>query len=101
MSDSKAYGPYAATPIAAGAYLDIMKIRPVPAASDDIVYEITPSYTHRPDLLAYDLYGQKELWWIFAQRNLDVIKDPIYDFVAGTKIYLPQGQKLTQYLGQR
>jgi hypothetical protein len=99
MSDSKAYGPYAVTPIAAGGYLDIMKIRPVPAASDDIVYEITPSYTHRPDLLAYDLYGQKELWWIFAQRNLDVIKDPIYDFEPGTVIFLPKKTNLQKFLG--
>lgn len=100
MSASKALGPYGLTNITAGGYLDILRIRPIPSATDDILYEITPSYTHRPDLLAYDLYGQKELWWIFAQRNLDVIKDPIYDFVAGTKIYLPQGQKLRQLLGK-
>jgi len=100
MSDSKAAGPYGSTPIAAGGYLDIMRIRPVPEASNDILYEITPSYTHRPDLLAFDLYGDKNLWWIFAQRNLNVLKDPIYDFVAGTKIYLPQGQKISQILGQ-
>ncbi len=100
MSRSKAYGPYGNTNITDSGYLDILRIRPVPAASDDILYEITPSYTHRPDLLAYDLYGEKELWWIFTQRNLDVIKDPIYDFVAGTKIYLPQGQRLKQFLGK-
>lgn len=99
MSASKAYGPYGTTNLTPAGYLDIMRIRPIPAASNDILYEITTSYTHRPDLLAYDLYGQKELWWVFAQRNLDVIKDPIYDFVAGTKIYLPQGQKLRQFLG--
>ena len=99
-TNSKTLGPYGTTNITSSGYLDIMKIRAVPAASDDILYEITSSYTHRPDLLAYDLYGEKNLWWIFAQRNLDVIKDPIYDYVAGTKIYLPQGQKLRQLLGK-
>jgi hypothetical protein len=99
MSRSKALGPYGNTNLTDGGYLDILRARPIPAASDDILYEITPSYTYRPDLLAYDVYGEKELWWIFAQRNLDVIKDPIYDFVAGTKIYLPQGEKLKEFLG--
>jgi len=98
---SKSLGPYATTPLNPnGGYLDILKIRPIPAAADDILYEITPAYTHRPDLLAHDLYGQKDLWWIFTQRNLDVLKDPIYDFIAGTKIFLPQSQKLTNLLGQ-
>lgn len=100
MSDSKSSGPYGNTEIASGGYLDFLRIRPVPAANNDILYEITPAYTHRPDLLAHDLYGDKNLWWIFVQRNMDVLKDPIYDFVAGTKIYLPQGQKVAQYLGQ-
>ena len=80
-------------------YLDILKPRPIPVAPDDVLYEILPSYTYRPDLLAFDLYGRKELWWVFAQRNVDIIKDPIFDFVAGTKIYLPQGSKLKTSLG--
>lgn len=93
------FGPYADTKVNGAGYLDIFKIRPIPESNTDILYEITPAYTHRPDLLAYDLYGQKELWWIFAQRNMDIIKDPVYDFVAGTKIYLPQGQHLRDTLG--
>lgn len=99
MSQSKKLGPYASTEINSSGYLDILNIRPVPAANDDILYEITPAYTHRPDLLAYDLYGHKDLWWVFAQRNMDIIKDPVYDFIAGTKIYLPQGKYLKSKLG--
>ena len=49
--------------------------------------------------IAYDLYNNTKLWWVFAQRNMDVIKDPIYDLVAGIKIYIPQGPKLRQALG--
>ena len=99
MSLSKNLGPYGRTRITNSGYLDVLNIRPVPASDTDILYEITSAYTHRPDLLAYDLYGNKELWWVFAQRNIDVIKDPIYDFVAGTKIYLPQGKHLRAKLG--
>jgi hypothetical protein len=56
-------------------------------------------YTHRPDLLAYDLYGSTKLWWVFSQRNPEALKDPIYDLVADLKIYLPQGPKLRSLLG--
>lgn len=93
------YSPYSRTPITDGGYLDILVPQPVPRANDDVLYEVTPPYTHRPDLLAHDLYGDRRLWWIFAQRNPDVIKDPVYDFVAGTKIFLPQGKYLRQQLG--
>jgi hypothetical protein len=82
-----------------GQYLDVLNIRPVPAESDDVFYTIEVQYTHRPDLLAYDLYGDKNLWWVFAQRNMDVIKDPIYDIEAGVQIYLPKGDKLQRVLG--
>lgn len=91
--------PWGKTRIENGQYLGILKIRPVPAESDDIVYEIEPQYTYRPDLLAFDLYGNHKLWWVFAQRNMNVLKDPIYDFQAGTEIYLPKGSKLKDILG--
>ena len=55
--------------------LDLLRIRPVPAEDDDILYTIEPQYTYRPDLLAFDLYGTAKLWWIFAQRNIDTLKD--------------------------
>jgi len=80
-------------------YLDVLKIRPVSAEPDDFLYTIEPQYTHRPDLLAYDLYNDSKLWWVFIQRNLDVLQDPIYDFVPGTKIYIPKGDSLRSVLG--
>lgn len=96
---SRNAGPYGRTPINKAGYLEILKPRPVPVAGDDVLYEITSAYAYRPDLLAYDLYGKKELWWVFAQRNPDIIKDPVYDFVPGTKIYLPQGSNLRKEIG--
>jgi hypothetical protein len=91
--------PYANTPISSSGELEIMKIRPVPADDDDFLYEIEPQYTHRPDLLAYDLYGSSKLWWVFAQRNLDILKDPVFDMNPGVKIFLPKSSELKKTLG--
>ena len=80
-------------------YLDILSIRPVSAEPDDFLYTIQAQYTYRPDLLAHDLYGSSSLWWVFIQRNLDVLQDPILDFVPGTKIYIPKNSSLKSVLG--
>jgi len=50
-------------------------------------------------LLAYDLYNDSKLWWIFAQRNMDVLKDPVFDLEPGVEIYIPQGPKIRELLG--
>jgi hypothetical protein len=80
-------------------YLDILKIRPVSAEPDDFLYTIEPQYAYRPDLLAFDLYGTVNLWWVFVQRNLNVLEDPIFDFTIGTKIYIPKNSSLQTVLG--
>jgi len=76
----------------------MLNIRPVPAYLDDQLYEIEPQYNHRPDLLAYDLYRDNRLWWVFGQRNLDIIEDFVYDIKTGTKIYIPQPDKIKTML---
>lgn len=90
--------PWFTTPLTKN-YLDILSIRPVSAETDDFLYTIEPQYTHRPDLLAFDLYGDSNLWWVFIQRNLDVLQDPIFDFIPGKQIYLPKNSSLTTVLG--
>lgn len=90
--------PWAATP-QNNLYLELMEIRPVPAEDDDFRYVIESQYRHRPDLLAYDLYGNAKLWWVFVQRNMSVIKDPIYDFEPGIMIYVPKKSNLEKFLG--
>lgn len=80
-------------------HLGILNIRAVSAEKDDYLYEIEPQYHLRPDLLAYDLYGSSKLWWVFIQRNMDVLQDPVFDFVAGTRIYIPNRQSLMTVLG--
>ena len=91
--------PYARTPVNKNGYLDILTPRPVPKNLNDISFTITTEYTYRPDLLAHIIYGRKDLWWVFAQRNLDLLKDPVFDFVAGTKIFLPDPKALRSSLG--
>jgi hypothetical protein len=90
--------PWANTTISNN-YLNILKIRPVSAEADDAIYTIESQYSHRPDLLAHDLYGTNKLWWVFIQRNLDILQDPIFDFIPGTQIYLPKKSSLMDILG--
>jgi hypothetical protein len=80
-------------------YLGNINVRPVSAEPDDWVYTIEPQYNYRPDLLAYDLYGSSKLWWVFTQRNMDILKDPIFDFKSGTSIHIPQKNSLFDVLG--
>jgi len=80
-------------------HLDYFKIRPIPSSDDDVLYEVESRFTHRPDLLSYELYKNPKFWWVFAQRNMDIIKDPVFDLVPGIKIYLPQGPALRRLLG--
>jgi hypothetical protein len=90
--------PYGNTPVNISGELGILVIRPVPEEDDDILYEIEPQYKYRPDLLSYDLYGTPKLWWVFAQRNIDVLKDPVFDMIPGVSIYLPKSSSLKKVL---
>lgn len=98
MATYKQSSLYALTP-QNNLYLELLNIRPVPSEPDDFKYTIENHYEHRPDLLAFDLYGNPKLWWVFVQRNMDVIKDPIFDFVPGVQIYIPKKSNLQRYLG--
>ena len=90
--------PYYLTSVYKNIFLDVMDNRPIPADSTDEYWEINITYNYRPDLLAYDLYNDSKLWWVFAQRNPDILKDPMFDFKAGTYIYLPQYSNLKTIL---
>jgi len=99
MAKYRNNSPWEKTEIINNSYLDILNIRSIPAEPNDVRYTIQPQYTHRPDLLAYDLYGDQGLWWVFAQRNMDIIQDPVYDIEAGVEIILPKSSNLAKYLG--
>jgi hypothetical protein len=91
--------PYYLTQVFNRQFLDVMVNRPIPVDPQDSYWQINQTYNLRPDLLAYDLYGDSELWWVFAQRNPNTLKDPLFDFVAGKYIYIPQLPNLKSALG--
>lgn len=80
-------------------YLNVMVNRPIPREVDDQLMEINQTYQYRPDLLAYDLYDQPTLWWVFYQRNPNTLTKPPLDFAIGTRIYLPKISTLKSVLG--
>jgi hypothetical protein len=90
--------PYFTTNVT-GSYLDLLSLRDIPSQSDDILFTVTQQYSNRPDLLAYDLYSDANLWWVFAVRNKSVIKDPVFDMIPGQKIYLPKLSTINSVLG--
>lgn len=73
--------------------------RTVPSHSSDSIYTIETKFNLRPDLLAYDLYGNPSYWWVFLIRNPDLIRDPIWDFTAGKTIIVPSHNHLKASLG--
>jgi len=92
--------PYYATPkFDNGKFLDLLIYRPIPKLANDVLTQIAPVYNLRPDLMAFDLYGNSALWWVFAARNPNTLFDPLWDFVAGTYIYIPTTGTLKAALG--
>ena len=98
MADYNADSPYYTTENF-GNFLEVIERRPVSASPKDQILTINPTYEFRPDLLAHDLYGNKNLWWVFAARNPNTIKDPIWDMKRGKRIFLPKQDRLFNDLG--
>lgn len=92
------YSPYVSTSLY-GSYLDVATLPKIPAELDDVVVTLNKNYEFRPDLLAFDLYGDVNLWWVFAVRNPNTIKDPVFDMRPGTVIYIPKQTTIEQALG--
>lgn len=90
MANYKPDSLYRNTNIVSNQYLDTLNI-------DDIDIENTTTksvklelkHENKPDLLAYELYGNSKLWWVFALFNQDKLKDPIIDFKEGVTIKVP------------
>lgn len=80
-------------------FLETMVNRPIPKENDDLTFTINTTYQYRPDLLAFDLYGNAGLWWVFYQRNPNTLQAPPMDFAVGTQIFLPKITTLKTALG--
>jgi hypothetical protein len=90
--------PYYNTPLK-GFYLDVWNGVNISADITDALYQIDSPYNLRPDLLAYDMYKDTGLWWVFAVRNPDVLLDPLLNFTTGTLIYVPTRATVQNALG--
>jgi alpha-L-fucosidase len=91
--------PYFNTNTFANKYLDVLVYRPIEKQPDDVSYTIDKIYQFRPDLLAFDLYGDSALWWVFRARNPNAIDDPVFDFKSGVTIMIPKKTTLVSNLG--
>jgi hypothetical protein len=98
MASYDATSPYFATGYSQF-FLDVMENRPIPKENDDRVMIINQTYQYRPDLLAFDLYDNSTLWWVFYQRNPNTLTAPPLDFRVGVQIYLPKITTLRRVLG--
>jgi hypothetical protein len=98
MANYSATSPYFTTAYSQF-YLDCMVNRPIPRENDDMYFKINQTYQFRPDLLAFDLYQQPGLWWVFYQRNPNTLIAPPWDFEVGKNIYLPKISTLRSSLG--
>lgn len=98
MTTYSKLSPYYTTDLKNG-YLDIISFRDIPAMADDILFTIPKNYEYRPDLLAYDLYGDVNLWWVFSARNKGILLDPIFDLESGIQIFLPKLTTIKSSLG--
>lgn len=79
--------------------LEVANLPVIPKYSDDIKMRINETYQYRPDLLAYDLYGDSQFWWVFAARNPNIIEDPIFDMRLGRIIYVPKQTTIERVIG--
>ena len=80
-------------------FLDVTINRSIPKQTDDLPFVINKTYQYRPDLLAFDLYDDAGLWWVFYQRNPNTLQRPPFDFTADTLIYIPKITTLRNVLG--
>lgn len=103
MASNNSYpatSPYFVTDVTNQKFLDFMNNRSLPSLPSDIFYTLPPVYEYRPDMLAYDLYSDSRLWWVFAARNPNVLgPDPYFNFKTGVQFYLPTLATLRLSLG--
>lgn len=73
-----------------------LEIRNFPKHFTDVAITIRPEEDGRPDLLAYNIYGQTILMWFVLQYNN--IVDITEEFVTGKTLILPTKKRLVMDL---
>jgi hypothetical protein len=67
----------------------------VPDPTDKIV-AVTQPFEGKLDVLAYELYGNTELWWVIAELNQ--IVDPLTEIKLGLQLRVPTKERLNNIL---
>ena len=80
-------------------YLDIWNDDINLSTTGDTSIEIHSKYNLRPDLMAYDMYGSPNYWWVFALKNKDKLIDPVEDFKTGLVITVPSRSGIRSLIG--
>ena len=79
--------PYGLTPII-GRFMAYYVHRTVPPNNLDVVVRLTDQrYNNRPDILANDVYGDPDLFWIVPVRN--GLQDPVFDLKVNELYTIP------------
>jgi len=68
-------------------YLGYYIHRPIRPSVLDTEIVLSERYTNRPDLLAFDVYGLEDVWWIIPVRN--GFQDPVFDMKMGMTVKIP------------
>jgi hypothetical protein len=90
MAKYRADSLYRNTKVVSNQYLDTLDLASVDIDNTSTkTVTIQSKHEEKPDLLAYELYGNSKLWWVFGLFNQDALADPIIDFKAGLKIIVP------------
>ena len=92
--NQKESSQYFDTPLVDNSYLDIARIRPLLPDVTDQDYTVPPKFANRPDLLAFELYNNPNLWWVFQLLNMDKLVDPQNDLVEGLVIRIATADRV-------
>lgn len=91
--------PYVDTPQTSW-YLFPITLREIPVNGNDKNIIVSAKHEFRPDLLSFELYNTPAYWWVFMVRNMDAIRDPIWDFKSGVSVWVPSKSYLQGLMGQ-
>lgn len=83
----KVQSPYRDTPII-GNFMGYYIHRGIdPQPGDILVTMDNPEFVERPDLLAVEIYGDADLWWVIPVRN--GFEDLMHELQLGVELHIP------------
>ena len=90
MAFEPSYSPesqYFFTPIFGRFMAHYVHRQVLPHRLDTIITLDNERYVNMPGNLAFDLYGDDDLFWVIPVRN--GLQDPIFDFKFGIRLFVP------------